>query len=71
MADIIDEANERTELYVAQAIDRARMLDRDSVCGFEVGACQECGGKIPEKRRRAAPGCRRCVECQMDFEQGG
>jgi phage/conjugal plasmid C-4 type zinc finger TraR family protein len=69
--DIIDEANERSAEYLAGAIERVRMKERDSVCGFEVGACEDCGGNIPEKRRLAVPGCRRCVECQMDFEEGG
>jgi phage/conjugal plasmid C-4 type zinc finger TraR family protein len=26
--------------------------------------CAECGEKIPEARRRAVPGVRRCIECQ-------
>ncbi len=26
--------------------------------------CDECGEPIPEKRRKALPGVRRCVECQ-------
>ena len=26
--------------------------------------CDECGEPIPEKRRVALPGVRRCVECQ-------
>ena len=68
--DIIDEANERTELYVAQAIDRARMLDRHNRNERGGEVCEDCGDRISEKRRIAAPGCRRCVECQMDFEQG-
>ena len=26
--------------------------------------CDECGEPIPEKRREALPGVRRCVQCQ-------
>lgn len=26
--------------------------------------CIECGEEIPEKRRRALPGVRTCIECQ-------
>ncbi|MGD9950287.1 MAG: TraR/DksA C4-type zinc finger protein [Desulfobulbus sp.] len=31
--------------------------------------CLECGKPIPEKRRRAMPGCRFCLECQEVLEQ--
>lgn len=32
--------------------------------------CIDCGEDIPEKRRKAAPGCERCIECQQDMEGG-
>lgn len=33
--------------------------------------CEDCGAPIPEARRRAVPGVRRCVPCQTadDAEQ--
>lgn len=31
--------------------------------------CEECGASIPEARRKAAPGCRRCIGCQTTFER--
>lgn len=31
--------------------------------------CIDCGEEIPEKRRRAVPGCRRCIDCQTLFER--
>lgn len=31
-------------------------------------ACRECGDQISLARRRAIPGCKRCEECQRDFE---
>lgn len=31
--------------------------------------CQDCGDPIPDARRKAAPGCRRCVSCQEAFER--
>lgn len=33
------------------------------------GICIDCGEAIPEKRRQAVPGCRRCIDCQTDFER--
>lgn len=31
-------------------------------------ACEDCGGAIPEARRRAVPGVRRCVPCQSEVD---
>ncbi|MFH1027804.1 MAG: TraR/DksA C4-type zinc finger protein [Pseudomonadota bacterium] len=31
--------------------------------------CEDCGEMIPEARRRAVPGCKRCLSCQTEFEQ--
>lgn len=30
--------------------------------------CLNCGDEIPEARRLAQPGCRRCIKCQAEFE---
>ena len=32
--------------------------------------CEDCGATIPEGRRKAAPGCTRCIRCQERFERG-
>lgn len=32
--------------------------------GESATCCMECGEEIPEARRRALPGVRRCVTCQ-------
>lgn len=31
--------------------------------------CTECGEEIPEPRRQAVPGCRRCIDCQTELER--
>lgn len=31
--------------------------------------CQECNTKIPEARRAAQPGCRYCIECQVEYDK--
>lgn len=31
--------------------------------------CEDCGEPIPEARRKAMPGCTRCVECASEFER--
>lgn len=30
--------------------------------------CEDCGEPIPEARRKAMPGCRRCIDCQTLHE---
>lgn len=32
-------------------------------------ACEECGTSIPEARRRALPGVRKCVPCQSESDR--
>lgn len=36
--------------------------------GVGLSHCEECGGEIPEGRRRAMPTARHCVSCQTDLE---
>ncbi|PIE57141.1 MAG: molecular chaperone DnaK [Desulfobulbus propionicus] len=31
--------------------------------------CEECREPIPENRRKAVPGCTRCLSCQAEFER--
>jgi phage/conjugal plasmid C-4 type zinc finger TraR family protein len=31
--------------------------------------CEDCEEPIPEGRRKAAPGCTRCIRCQEHFER--
>ena len=37
----------------------------------ETGECIDCGEIIPEARRKAVPGCERCVNCQEIYEGNG
>ena len=32
-------------------------------------SCEDCGKPIPEARRRAVPGVRRCVQCQGEADK--
>lgn len=36
--------------------------------GESLRECEECGEPIPEPRRRALPGVRRCIVCQAAFD---
>ena len=60
---------EQIDASVEDAVERARSrLPR----GESLTHCEDCGAEIPEKRRRAVPGVRRCVTCQAeaDAERG-
>ncbi len=37
--------------------------------GESLENCDDCGEEIPEARRRAGPGVRRCMHCQANFDQ--
>ncbi|AJY49274.1 DksA/TraR family C4-type zinc finger protein [Halomonas sp. KO116] len=37
--------------------------------GDSLEACEECGGTIPEARRKAIPGVRLCVACQAEQDK--
>lgn len=50
---------------VADAVKKARESLRARVSESH---CVECGDDIPEARRRAVPGVRRCVACQTDLD---
>ncbi len=37
--------------------------------GESLKSCEDCGEEIPEARRRAVPGVRRCVQCQAEADE--
>jgi phage/conjugal plasmid C-4 type zinc finger TraR family protein len=53
---------EQIDATVKDAIDRAK---QNLPVGESLSHCAECGAEIPEARRQALPGVRRCVECQQ------
>lgn len=63
MADNADIASERE----AKAWQRWREQRDAMSTGKTAAECDECGGTIPEGRRRAVPGCRLCVDCQQSL----
>jgi len=68
--DIIDEANERAEYFTAKAIEQAREGLRPRLLREPEPECVDCGEEIPAARRKALPGCPRCVSCQQRWEAG-
>lgn len=51
---------------VADEVKRARAR---LAAGQGQSHCADCGEEIPEARRRAVPGVRRCVECQGELDR--
>ncbi len=52
---------EQIDATIEDAVARARSRLRG---GTGLSHCEDCGAPIPEARRRAVPGVRRCVACQ-------
>jgi phage/conjugal plasmid C-4 type zinc finger TraR family protein len=57
-----DQIDATVESEVARA--RSRLTSGESL-----PSCEDCGEKIPEARRRAVPGVRRCVGCQTEADK--
>ncbi|MDN0081608.1 TraR/DksA family transcriptional regulator [Crenobacter sp. SG2305] len=66
MTDLYDRAQALEQRQRDEAL--ARHAAGRSVCA-SLHHCQDCGDDIPEARRRAAPGCTRCITCQTAAER--
>lgn len=68
MPDEIDLAQEINDRILGDAIAaQQRAMPR----GENATHCEDCGEPIPEGRRKASPGCRRCIDCQTLHENWG
>lgn len=66
MADQVDAAQSEQERHLALALTRHRSGAESDSAYF----CLICGTRIPEARRQAKPGVRRCIHCQEQIERG-
>jgi phage/conjugal plasmid C-4 type zinc finger TraR family protein len=66
MADLVDRAQARELELLEEARARHAAAVRLGPSRVE---CLDCGDKIPAERRRAVPGCRRCVDCETVNEK--
>lgn len=64
MTDLFDRA---AELELRQR-EAALAAARTHATGPSLSHCQDCGEAIPDKRRQAVSGCRRCIDCQQEHE---
>jgi phage/conjugal plasmid C-4 type zinc finger TraR family protein len=65
--DDADRAQRITEKLRAWAVDL--QLRRQKSEGKSLQYCMDCGEEITEQRRRAQPGCKRCIACQKRHEK--
>ena len=66
--DQFDRAQQIDQHYRQQALD-AQLGKSSQGAARSRTHCIDCERTIPEGRRKAEPGCLRCVECQQEFEQ--
>ena len=57
---------EQIDASIEDAVIRARsQLPR----GESLKHCEECGGHIPQARRKAVPGVHLCIKCQAEHDK--
>jgi len=65
MADQIDYAQQQADAHLQESLAR---VAAERPMGPSLECCEDCGARIPERRRQAVPGCTRCIGCQEAFE---
>ena len=62
------------DMDLAQGINEEHLVDalaehrRRQPKGESRTHCEDCEDEIPEARRKASPGCTRCIDCQTTLE---
>lgn len=67
MTDIVDRATD----YQAEWLEAQLAARPSAPAGPSLTICIDCGDDIPEARRAAAPGCKRCIHCESDHQKLG
>lgn len=57
---------DQIDASVESMVERARSRITD---GESLTHCEDCEEPIPERRRQAVPGVRRCVQCQTEADR--
>lgn len=68
MTDLIDRAEQCEEVQRSDAIAAIQLKNQELAQAGSLSHCEDCGNPIPEARRLAVKGVRRCISCQLDFE---
>ncbi|WP_439327898.1 TraR/DksA family transcriptional regulator [Lonepinella sp. BR2357] len=64
MTDAIDNAQQAEQLQRDIALRNQLSVQRN----ISLTHCIDCADPIPEKRRQMVIGCKRCIDCQQEFE---
>lgn len=64
----MDLADYAQEVEAARLEHLLREREAKRVKQLSTAYCEECGDRIPDKRRMAVSGVRHCVSCQEDIE---
>lgn len=56
---------EQIDASITDAIERTRQR---ITSGESLSFCEDCDEPIPEARRKALPGVRRCITCQAEVD---
>lgn len=59
--------HENIDAHIEKAVHKAR---GQMAKGESLTHCEACGAPIPDARRKAVPGVRKCVKCQEAEERG-
>lgn len=70
MADIIDRAQDQTNIWTQRQIEAHSNKLRWQARQPSAEYCEQCGEEIPETRRVAIPGVQLCVTCQTYADDG-
>lgn len=70
MSDICDDAQAAEALFLRLALDRLHARAHGTGPASAL-CCADCGDDIPDERRRAVPGVRRCTHCAQEIERYG
>jgi phage/conjugal plasmid C-4 type zinc finger TraR family protein len=65
MPDPVDLGQAREQEFLEDALARHA---RSVPTGPSRKECVSCGDPIPAARRKAVPGCTRCIDCERDNE---
>ena len=66
MADVVDQAQIETEMWNRAVLSEHQLSVQSGLVSAQY--CDDCGCRIADGRRKAVPGCIRCVECQAEYE---
>jgi len=72
MSDIIDDANERAEMFLEHSLQQHRKRTREDEVQIQIGddvICIDCYGPIESQRLKFLPRAVRCVCCQQIRER--